>query len=174
MQDRHFAPVSSTMNSLDSIIFNSESFVLSATASLGASDVALRIAAMIRVKLTSILVNDQNRARAFYTEKVGFKIKHDIPMGTANWLTLTAPDDPGGVELLLEPNSGVPEAAALTAALYARSVPQSQLYTADIAAEYEALKAKGVVFKAPPAVMGPTTFADFDDTCGNWIRLLQG
>jgi catechol 2,3-dioxygenase-like lactoylglutathione lyase family enzyme len=129
---------------------------------------------MIRVKLTSILVNDQNRARAFYTEKLGFKIKHDIPMGGANWLTLTAPDDPNGVELLLEPNSGVAEAKAMTEALYARGIPQTQLYTADIAAEFEALKAKGVVFKAPPAAMGPTTFADFDDTCGNWICLLQG
>ena len=129
---------------------------------------------MIRVKLTSVLVNDQNRARTFYTEMLGFKIKHDIPCEGANWLTLTAPDDPSGVELLLEPNSGFPEAAALTQAMYARSVPQTQLYAADIAAEYEKLKAKGVVFKAPPAPMGPTLYADFDDTCGNFIRLLQG
>jgi catechol 2,3-dioxygenase-like lactoylglutathione lyase family enzyme len=129
---------------------------------------------MIRVKLTSILVNDQKRARAFYTEKLGFKIKHDIPMGGANWLTLTAPDDLNGVELLLEPNSGVAEAKTMTEMLYAKNIPQTQLYTADIAAEYEALKAKGVTFKASPAPMGPTVFADFDDTCGNWIRLVQG
>ena len=130
---------------------------------------------MIRVKLTSILVNDQARARAFYTEKLGFKIKHDLPCGPdVFWLTLTAPDDPDGVELLLEPDSGVAEARALSEALYARDIPKTQLYTADIAAEYEALKAKGVVFKAPPAEMGPTLYADFDDTCGNWIRLLQG
>jgi len=129
---------------------------------------------MIRVKLTSILVSNQNRARAFYTEKLGFKIKHDIDMGGAFWLTLTAPDDPNGVELLLEPNSGVAEAKAMTETLCARGIPQTQLYTADIAAEYEALKAKGVVFKGPPAAMGPTLFADFDDTCGNYIRLLQG
>ena len=129
---------------------------------------------MIRVKLTSILVNDQNRARAFYAERLGFKIKHDIPCGAAFWLTLTAPDDPDGVELLLEPNSGVAEAKAMAEALYARGIPQTQLYTADIAAEYEALKAKGVVFKAAPAQMGPTLYVDFDDTCGNWIRLLQG
>jgi catechol 2,3-dioxygenase-like lactoylglutathione lyase family enzyme len=129
---------------------------------------------MIRVKLTSILVNDQARARAFYAEKLGFKIKHDVDMGGAFWLTLTAPDDGGGVELLLEPNAGVAEAKAMTEALYARGIPQTQLYTADIAAEYEALKAKGVVFKAAPATMGPTKFADLDDTCGNWIRLVQG
>jgi catechol 2,3-dioxygenase-like lactoylglutathione lyase family enzyme len=129
---------------------------------------------MIRVKLTSILVNDQNRARAFYTEKLGFKIKHDIPMGGANWLTLTASDDTDGVELLLEPNTGVSEAKAMTEALHAKGIPQTQLYTADIATEYEALKAKGVVFKAAPAQMGPTLYADFDDTCGNTIRLVQG
>jgi catechol 2,3-dioxygenase-like lactoylglutathione lyase family enzyme len=129
---------------------------------------------VIRVKLTSILVNDQNRARAFYTEKLGFKVKHDIPCGDAFWLTLTALDDPNSVELLLEPNSGVAESKAMTEALYARGIPQTQLYTADIVAEYEALKAKGVVFKAAPAQMGPTLYADFDDTCGNWIRLLQG
>jgi catechol 2,3-dioxygenase-like lactoylglutathione lyase family enzyme len=130
---------------------------------------------MIRVKLTSILVNDQNRARAFYTEKLGFKVKHDLPCGPdVFWLTLTAPDDPDGVELLLEPNSGVAEAKTLSEALYARDIPKTQLYTADIAAEYEALKTKGVAFKAPPAQMGPTLYADFDDTCGNWIRLLQG
>lgn len=129
---------------------------------------------MIRVKLTSILVDDQNRARAFYTEKLGFKIKHDIDLGGGFWLTLTAPDDPNGVELLLEPNTGVAEAKAMTEALYARGIPQTQLYVADLAAEYEALKAKGVIFKGPPAAMGPTLFADFDDTCGNTIRLLQG
>ena len=129
---------------------------------------------MIRVKLKSILVNDQNRARAFYTEKLGFKIKHDIPMGAANWLTLTAPDDPGGVELLLEPNFGIAEAKAMTEALYAKGMPQTQLYTSDIQSEYESLKAKGVAFKAPPVPMGPTVFADFDDTCGNFIRLVQG
>ena len=130
---------------------------------------------MIRVKLMSILVNDQNRARAFYTEKLGFKIKHDLPCGPdVFWLTLTAPDDAGGVELLLEPNNGVPEAKAMTEALYARGIPQTNLYTPDIAAEYEVLKARGVVFKAPPAEMGPTLYADFDDTSGNWIRLVQG
>jgi catechol 2,3-dioxygenase-like lactoylglutathione lyase family enzyme len=129
---------------------------------------------MIRVKLTSVLVNDQNRARAFYTEKLGFKIKHDLPCGDTFWLTLTAPDDANGVELLLEPNSGVAEAKAMTEALYARGMPQTQIYATDIAAEYEALKSKGVAFKAAPAQMGPTLYADFDDTCGNWIRLLQG
>jgi catechol 2,3-dioxygenase-like lactoylglutathione lyase family enzyme len=129
---------------------------------------------MIRVKLTSILVNDQNRARAFYTEKLGFKIKHDIDLGGGFWLTLTARDDPDGVELLLEPVHGLAEAAAMTEKMYAMAMPQHQLYAPDLAAEYQALKARGVAFKAPPAPLGPTSFADFDDTCGNYIRLMQG
>ncbi len=129
---------------------------------------------MIRVKLTSILVNDQAKARAFYTEKLGFRIKHDLPCGDVFFLTLTAPDDPNGVELLLEPVQGLAEAVAMTQKMYETGMPATQLYTADIAAEYETLTARGVVFKAPPAEMGPTMYADFDDTCGNYIRLLEG
>src|SRR5262245_9311633 len=115
---------------------------------------------MIRVKLMSILVNDQNRARAFYTEKLGFKIKHDIPMGGAAWLTLTAPHDPDGVELLLEPVHGLAEAVAMTEKVRAMGMPLAQLYTADLNAEYEALKARGVAFKDAPKTMGPTFYAD--------------
>ena len=110
---------------------------------------------MIRVKLMSILVNDQNRARAFYTEKLGFQIKHDLACGADFFLTLTAPDDPDGVELLLEPVHGLAEAVAMTQKLYATGMPCAQLYTADLAAEYAALTARGVAFKAPPAAMGP-------------------
>ena len=128
---------------------------------------------MIRVKLMSILVNDQGRARRFYTDVLGFRIKHDIPLGEAAWLTLVAPDDAGGVELLLEP-TGHPAAAALQLALYKDGMPLAQLYTEDIAAEFKRLKAKGVAFRSEPKKMGPTTFADFDDTCGNYIRLVAG
>lgn len=128
---------------------------------------------MIRVKLTSIMVNDQARARVFYTEKLGFAIKHDIPMGAAAWLTLTAPDDPDGVELLLEP-TGVPESKTFQKALYAASIPLTQLYTADIAAEHARLKAAGVSLSGEPQPMGPTKFFDLDDTCGNFIRIVEG
>jgi len=128
---------------------------------------------MIRVKLMSILVGDQDRARRFYTDVLGFRIKHDIPIGEAAWLTLVAPDDAGGVELLLEP-TGHPAAAALQQALYKDRIPLAQLYTDDIAAEFERLRAKGVVFRDEPKAMGPTKFADFDDTCGNFIRLVEG
>ncbi len=128
---------------------------------------------MIRVKLTSILVNDQNRARQFYTETLGFQIKHDIPMGGAAWLTLVAPDDPNGVELLLEP-TGHPASITFQQAIYSDRIPITQLYTENIDVEYERLTAKGVTFTSPPKSMGPTKFADFDDTCGNLIRLIQG
>jgi catechol 2,3-dioxygenase-like lactoylglutathione lyase family enzyme len=128
---------------------------------------------MIRVKLMSILVGDQDRARRFYTDVLGFRIKHDIPMGGAAWLTLVAPDDAGGVELLLEP-TGHPAAVALQQALYKDGIPLAQLYTDDIAAEFARLRAKGVVFRDEPKAMGPTKFADFDDTCGNFIRLVEG
>jgi catechol 2,3-dioxygenase-like lactoylglutathione lyase family enzyme len=128
---------------------------------------------MIRVKLMSILVNDQNRARRFYTGMLGFEIKHDIPIGEAAWLTLVAPGDAGGVELLLEP-TGHPAAAALQQALHKDGIPLAQLYTVDIAAEFERLRAKGVAFRDEPKSLGPTKFVDFDDTCGNLIRLVEG
>jgi catechol 2,3-dioxygenase-like lactoylglutathione lyase family enzyme len=128
---------------------------------------------MIRVKLTSILVNDQARARRFYADVLGFRIKHDIPIGEAAWLTLVAPDDPGGVELLLEP-TGHPAAVDLQQALYKDGIPLTQLYTEDLAAEFARLRARGVAFRDEPKVMGPTKFADLDDTCGNWIRLVEG
>ena len=127
---------------------------------------------MIRVKLMSILVNDQNRARRFYTDMLGFGIKHDIPLGEASWLTLVAPDDADGVELL-EP-TGHPAAVALQQALYNDGIPLAQLYTEDIAAEFERLRARGVAFRDGLKTMGPTKFADFDDTCGNVIRLVEG
>ncbi len=127
---------------------------------------------MIRVRLTSIPVNDQDRARRFYTEVLGFAIKHDIPIGAAAWLTLVAPDDPDGVELLLEP-AGHPAAEAMQQALYRDGMPLTHLYTEDIAAEFARLSASGVAFRDEPKQMGPATFADFDDTCGNLIRLVE-
>ena len=128
---------------------------------------------MIRVKLMGILVNDQNRARRFYTDALGFRIKYDVPVGEASWLTLVAPDDAEGVELLLEP-TGHTAAVALQQALYNDGIPLAQLYTEDIDAEFERLKAKGVRFRGEPKTAGPTKYADFDDTCGNLIRLVEG
>jgi catechol 2,3-dioxygenase-like lactoylglutathione lyase family enzyme len=128
---------------------------------------------MIRVKLMSIIVNDQKRARTFYTERLGFAIKHDIPIGEASWLTLVAPDDPNGVELLLEP-AGIPAAVELQKALYESGIPLAQLYTSDVKAEHARLKERGVALRDEPKPIGPTLFVDFDDTCGNFIRLVEG
>lgn len=128
---------------------------------------------MIKVKLTSIMVDDQDRARRFYTEVLGFAIKHDIPMGGASWLTVVAPDAPDGVELLLEP-TGHPAAGTFQQALYRDGVPLTQLYAQDLRAEHRRLAALGVTFRGEPKQMGPTLFVDFDDTCGNLIRLVEG
>lgn len=128
---------------------------------------------MIRVKLMSVLVNDQDRARRFYTDALGFRIKHDIPLGEAAWLTLVAPDDAESVEILLEP-TGHPASVGFQQALYKDGMPLAQLYTEDLAAEFKRLKARGVAFRDEPKKMGPTKFADFDDTCGNFIRLVEG
>ena len=128
---------------------------------------------MIRVKLTSIIVSDQDKARRFYTDVLGFVIKHDIPLGGANWLTLVAPDAPDGVELLLEP-AGHPASVAFQQALYRDGVPLTQLYAEDLRAEHRRLKALGVAFRDEPKQMGPTLVVDFDDTCGNLVRLVEG
>ena len=128
---------------------------------------------MIRVKLTSILVDDQTKARRFYTDVLGFVIKHDIPMGGASWLTVVAPDAPDGVELLLEP-TGHPASATFQQALYRDGVPLTQLYADDLRREHQRLKALGVAFRDEPKQMGPVLVVDFDDTCGNLIRLVEG
>jgi catechol 2,3-dioxygenase-like lactoylglutathione lyase family enzyme len=129
---------------------------------------------MIRVKLTSIMVDDQAKAFDFYTRVLGFVVKHDIPMGGPRWLTVVAADDPDGVELLLEPNSGLAAAPVFQKALYDAGIPITMLGVDDIEAEYQRLKALGVVFRGPPTqpVAGPSTVT-FDDTCGNFIRLFQ-
>lgn len=128
---------------------------------------------MIKVKLTSIMVDDQDKARRFYTEVLGFAIKHDVPMGGASWLTLVAPDAPDGVELLLEP-TGHPASVTFQQALYQDGMPLTQLYTQDLREEHRRLAALGVAFRSEPKQMGDTLFADFDDTCGNIIRLVEG
>lgn len=129
---------------------------------------------MIQVKLCSVPVNDQNRARTFYTEVLGFQISKDIPMGPYAWLTVVSPAAPNGVELLLEPTAGHAAAPVYQKALYDAGIPQTMWATDDIDAEYARLTGLGVVFKGPPVATGPTRGCTFDDTCGNWIQLYQG
>ncbi len=127
----------------------------------------------MKITLSSILVDDQARARRFYTEKLGFVVKSDLPMGEYNWLTVASPEGVAGVELVLEPAAGHPAARQYQQALYRDGVPATSFESSDIRAEFAALQKRGVVFKTPPGQAGPATVAVFDDTCGNWIQLHQ-
>lgn len=123
-----------------------------------------------RIGVTSVFVDDQAKALAFYTEKLGFVLKTDIPVGDARWLTVVGPGEPDGVELLLEPN-GHPAAQAFTAALVEDGIPFTTFMVDDVAAAHRELEALGVVFTQPPTAMGPTTTAVLDDTVGNLVML---
>ncbi|GAB2697880.1 methylglyoxalase [Mucilaginibacter koreensis] len=126
----------------------------------------------MKIKLSSIFVNNQIEALQFYTEKLGFVVKHNIPMGEHNWLTVTAADEPDGTELLLEPNAN-PAALTFQQAIYQQGIPATAFVVNDITHEYERLQALGVEFKAAPQAAGGVTIAILDDTCGNWVQLYQ-
>jgi catechol 2,3-dioxygenase-like lactoylglutathione lyase family enzyme len=124
----------------------------------------------MRIKLTSVLVDDQTKALRFYTEVLGFVKKHEIPLGEHSWLTVVSPDDPDGTELLLEPDEH-PAARPFKGALVEDGIPFASFAVDDVAAEYERLVALGVRFTQRPSEMGPVTTAVFDDTCGNLIQI---
>jgi catechol 2,3-dioxygenase-like lactoylglutathione lyase family enzyme len=124
----------------------------------------------VRINLASVLVDDQQKALRFYTEVLGFLKKNDIPMGEHSWLTVVSPQDPDGVELVLEPD-GHPAAGPFKAALVADGIPFTSFAVDDVQQEYERLRALGVTFTQPPTAMGPVTTAVLDDTCGNLIQL---
>jgi catechol 2,3-dioxygenase-like lactoylglutathione lyase family enzyme len=126
----------------------------------------------MRINLTSVLVDDQEKALRFYTDVLGFVVKHDIPMGPARWLTVVSPQEPDGVELVLEP-SGHPAVGPFKAALVADGIPFTSFAVDDIEAEYERLSGLGVRFTRKPTAMGPVVIAVFDDTCGNLIQIAQ-
>ena len=126
----------------------------------------------MRIWVTSVFVDDQPKALDFYTGTLGFVKKADVPVGEYSWLTVVAPDDPDGVQLLLEPDQH-PAARAAKAALVADGIPWTSFSVTDLAAEYERLRARGVVFTQEPAEMGSAVTAVFDDTCGNLIQLAQ-
>ncbi|SDN80936.1 VOC family protein [Geodermatophilus sp. DSM 45219] len=125
---------------------------------------------MIRIAITSVLVDDQAKALAFYTEKLGFTTKTDEPAGGARWLTVVSPADPDGVELLLEPD-GHPAARPFKDALVADGIPFTQFAVDDVYAEVERLKGLGVQFTQDAVDMGPVVTAVLDDTCGNLIQI---
>ena len=120
--------------------------------------------------LTSVLVDDQDKALAFYTDRLGFVKKSDVPAGPHRWLTVVAPDDPDGPQLVLEPDSH-PAAKPFKGALVGDGIPYTSFAVADARAEYERLRGLGVKFTQAPAEMGPVTTAVLDDTCGNLIQI---
>jgi predicted enzyme related to lactoylglutathione lyase len=126
----------------------------------------------MRILLCSVLVNDQAKALAFYTEKLGFVKKQDIDMGEARWLTVISAEDNSGVELLLEP-TGHPTSKVYQKALFDDGIPLTGFAVTNVQAEYERLLALGVEFSMEPTNVGPTTVAVFNDTCGNLIQIYQ-
>ncbi|MEW1699632.1 VOC family protein [Streptomyces sp. NPDC093249] len=127
----------------------------------------------MRINLASLLVDDQEKALRFYTEVLGFLKKTEVPLGGYRWLTVVSPDAPDGVELVLEPDAGVPAARAYREALVAAGIPLTSFAVDDVRAEYERLRGLGVRFTREPVEAGPVTVAILDDTCGNLIQLAQ-
>ena len=126
----------------------------------------------MRIAFTSILVDDQDRALAFYTDMLGFLPKTDFPVGDFRWITVVSPDAPDGTELVLEPNVN-PAALAFQTAMHEQGIPLTAFQVDDIAGEYARLREKGVVFTQEPTEAGPVTIALFEDTCGNLIQIFQ-
>jgi len=126
----------------------------------------------MQITLSSIPVEDQDRALQFYTQALGFEKKHDIPMGQYRWLTVTSAEGVAGVELVLEPLA-FPPARVYQKALFDAGIPATAFMSSDINAEYQRLKARGVKFRGEPKKMGPVTVVLFEDSCGNLINLVQ-
>jgi len=126
---------------------------------------------LMRINLTSVFVDDQREALAFYTEVLGFIKHHDIPLGEDSWLTVVSPESPSGPELLLEPASH-PAVKPYRDALVEDGIPAAQFAVRDVEAEHQRLIEQGVVFTQPPTDIGPAVIAVFDDTCGNLIQLI--
>lgn len=124
----------------------------------------------MRINLTSLHVDDQDKALTFYTDVLGFVKKTEVPLGEHKWLTVVSPENPDGTELVLEPDEH-PAAQAYKKGLVADGIPATSFAVDDVQAEYERLKALGVVFTQEPLSMGPVTTAVFDDTCGNLIQI---
>jgi catechol 2,3-dioxygenase-like lactoylglutathione lyase family enzyme len=133
-------------------------------------DVAAGEGTTMRIGLTSVFVDDQEKALRFYTEVLGFEGKRDIPLGTYRWLTVVSPEDPDGPELLLEPDAH-PAVRPFREAIVADGIPFASFAVDDVGAEHERLRALGVRFTQEPTPMGPVTTAVLDDTCGNLIQI---
>jgi predicted enzyme related to lactoylglutathione lyase len=126
----------------------------------------------VKIKLASVIVDDQDRALKFYTEVLGFVKKRDMPVGEFRWLTVVSPDEPEGTELLLEPNDNL-AAQTYQKTIFEQGIPLTAFAVDDIQKESVRMKKLGVKFAMEPTKMGPVTQAVFDDTCGNLIQMYQ-
>jgi glyoxylase I family protein len=126
----------------------------------------------MKIKLATLMVDDQDKALHFYTEVLGFQKKHDIPVGEYKWLTVTSPEGHPDVELVLEPNAN-PAAKVFQKAMFDQKIPLAAFEVADIEKEPERLKGLGVVFTQAPMSAGPVKIAVFSDSCGNLIQIYQ-
>jgi len=126
----------------------------------------------MRIKLSSVMVDDQDKGLKFYTEVFGFVKKHDIPVGEFRWITVVSPDGPGDVELALEPNAN-PIGKTFQEGLFKQGIPATAFEVENIEQEFQRLKALGVAFTQGPSRHGPVTIAVCADTCGNLIQLYQ-
>ena len=126
----------------------------------------------MKIQLTSIFVDDQDKALKFYVDVLGFVKKEDMPVGEFKWLTVVSPEGPDDIELLLEPNNN-PAAKTYQQAIFDQGIPAAAFAVDDIHKEYERLKDEGVEFTMEPTESGPAILAVFNDTCGNLIQLYQ-
>ena len=128
----------------------------------------------MKIKLTSVSIDDYDKALKFYIEMMGFQKKHDITLGEGiRWITVVSPEEPNGTELLLEPNATYPAMKSLKESLVKDGIPYTAFQVNDIQEEYERMKNLGVEFSMEPTNMGIMTAAIFDDTCGNLIQIYQ-
>lgn len=126
----------------------------------------------MRIKLTSVFVDDQQKALEFYTRVLGFRPRHDIPVGEYRWLTVTSAEGSPDVELALEPAAN-PAAQAFQEAMFRDGIPVAAFEVDDLDAEWRRLSGHGVVFTREPMTAGPVKIAIFADTCGNLIQIYQ-
>ena len=126
----------------------------------------------MKIKLTSVYVDDQEKALRFYTEVMGFTKKADFSNGPFRWLTVASPDEPDGTELQLARNDN-PAAEAYQRALFQQGQPAAMFFTDDVEGDYERIRARGAEFTMPPAEVTGSTIARLNDTCGNLIQITQ-
>ena len=126
----------------------------------------------MRIFLASVFVDDQQKALRFYTETLGFRVKHNIPLGKYAWITVVSEEAPEGTELLLEPDDH-PAVGPFRKALVADGIPSTSFAVDDVGVEHERLVAKGVQFVQPPTDLGTVITAVFDDSCGNLIQISE-